>query len=41
MLCTAKTKGALDLTCAGWGKMIIWLAASRLMAVLREGSGKG
>lgn len=41
MLCTAKTKGALDLACAGWGKMIIWLAASGLMAVLREGSGKG
>lgn len=41
MLCTAKTKGSLDLACAGWGKMIIWLAASGLVTVLREGSGKG
>lgn len=40
MLCTAKTKGALDLACAGWGKLVIWLAASGLMAVLREDQGK-
>lgn len=37
MLCTTETEGALDLACAGWGKLVIWLAASGLVAVLRGG----
>lgn len=41
MFCTAKTEGALDLACTGWGKLVIWFAASGLVAVLRERSGCG